>query len=86
MKAKIGENQMGEQVRLDLYQGVGGYAMPLSVVTATPGEVWTLHRVEAGEYCVTAGLSHHLDRYVPGRAPPLWAETRIEVTLEHEPS
>ena len=85
LSATIGENQMGEQVRMDLSQSVGGYASPLSVVTATPGELFAVHRVEAGEYCVRASLSKHLDRYVPGREPPLWTATRIGVTLEHEP-
>lgn len=74
-----------DSFRVDLYRVEGAYAMPLLVTRSSADETFSVHRVEAGTYCLRANLSMR-PRGNESSLPPSMGYGLIRMNLDYEPA
>ena len=74
----------GEEARIELFQDVNGYAMPLVRVVPTMDDLLVRSRIDAGTYCVRITVSNLLDHSRDD--PNAGISKQVRFTLTHEPT
>ena len=74
-----------DSFRVDLYRVDGAYAVPLLVVRSSPDQTFSVHRIEAGTYCLRANLSMQ-PRGNETSLPPSMGYGVIRMQLDYEPA